>query len=64
MVSPGHLEQVLDNVLSNALEVSPGGGAVSVSSRRREGQVLLEIADEGPGMTEDPSATLSCALGC
>ncbi|MEV5721592.1 HAMP domain-containing sensor histidine kinase [Amycolatopsis mediterranei] len=52
MVSPGHLEQVLDNVLSNALEVSPDGGAVSVSSRRHERQVLLEIADEGPGMSE------------
>ncbi|RSM45837.1 HAMP domain-containing protein [Amycolatopsis balhimycina DSM 5908] len=52
MVSPGHLEQVLDNVLSNALAVSPDGGAVSVSSRRHEGQVLLEVADEGPGMSE------------
>jgi two-component system, OmpR family, sensor kinase len=52
MVSPGHLEQVLDNVLSNALEVSPEGGAVTVSSRRRDGRAELEIADEGPGMTE------------
>ncbi|MEV6878988.1 HAMP domain-containing sensor histidine kinase [Amycolatopsis sp. NPDC051128] len=52
MVSPGHLEQVLDNVLSNALEVSPEGGAVTVSSRRRDGRAELEIADDGPGMTE------------
>jgi two-component system OmpR family sensor kinase len=52
MVSPGHLEQVLDNVLSNALEVSPDGGTVTVSSSRREGRAVLEIADEGPGMSE------------
>ncbi len=52
MVSPGHLEQVLDNVLSNALEVSPDGGAVTVSSGRREGRATVEITDEGPGMSE------------
>ncbi|MDX3187204.1 HAMP domain-containing sensor histidine kinase [Streptomyces sp. MN03-5084-2B] len=52
MVSPGHLEQVLDNVLSNALEVSPDGGAVTVSSGRRAGHAVLEIADDGPGMSE------------
>ncbi|HET6707784.1 HAMP domain-containing sensor histidine kinase [Amycolatopsis sp.] len=52
MASPGHLEQVLDNVLSNALEVSPDGGAVTVSSGRREGHAVLEIADQGPGMPE------------
>lgn len=52
MVSPGHLEQVLDNVLSNALEVSPSGGSVTVSSHRRDGHAVLEVADNGPGMTE------------
>ncbi|WP_410641123.1 ATP-binding protein [Amycolatopsis sp. lyj-346] len=52
MVSPGHLEQVLDNVLSNALEVSPDGGAVTVSSGRRDDHAVLEVADEGPGLSE------------
>jgi signal transduction histidine kinase len=52
MVTPGNLEQVLDNVLSNALEVSPDGAAVTVSSGRRDGEAVLEVADEGPGMSE------------
>ncbi|MGH1554748.1 sensor histidine kinase [Streptomyces sp. L7] len=32
LASPGHLEQVLDNVLSNALEVSPDGATITVRS--------------------------------
>ncbi|MEV7834305.1 HAMP domain-containing sensor histidine kinase [Streptomyces subrutilus] len=52
LASPGHLEQVLDNVLSNALEVSPDGAAVTVRAVQDGEVVLLEVLDEGPGMTE------------
>jgi signal transduction histidine kinase len=50
LVSPGNLEQVLDNVLSNALEVSPSGGAVVVRTSGEGEHVLIEVADEGPGL--------------
>jgi two-component system OmpR family sensor kinase len=50
LASPGNLEQVLDNVLSNALDVSPDGGTVTVRARRVDDQVELEISDEGPGL--------------
>jgi two-component system OmpR family sensor kinase len=50
LAGPGHLEQVLDNVLSNALEVSPDGGAITVRSRRREDRVVVEVLDQGPGL--------------
>ncbi|SDZ27357.1 Signal transduction histidine kinase [Amycolatopsis xylanica] len=52
LTSPGHLEQVLDNVLSNALEVSPDGGTVTVRTARLDEHVLLEVTDEGPGLPE------------
>ncbi len=52
LASPGNLEQMLDNVLSNALEVSPDGGVITVSSRVKRDRVVLEITDEGPGMSE------------
>lgn len=52
LASPGNLEQVLDNVLSNALEVSPDGGTVTVATRTKRDRVILEITDEGPGMSE------------
>ena len=50
LTSPGHLEQVLDNVLSNALEVSPDDGTISVRSTREDGNVVVEVVDDGPGL--------------
>ncbi|MFF8191803.1 ATP-binding protein [Streptomyces bobili] len=52
LATTGHLDQVLDNVLSNALEVSPDGGTITVRTEARGSTVLLEILDEGPGMSD------------
>ncbi|MFJ8140566.1 ATP-binding protein [Streptomyces sp. NPDC096013] len=52
LASPGHLEQVLDNVLSNALEVSPDGATITVRARSRGDEVELAVLDEGPGMPD------------
>ncbi|MFJ9893719.1 ATP-binding protein [Streptomyces sp. NPDC091280] len=52
LASPGHLEQVLDNVLSNALEVSPDGATITVRSELRGDEVELTVADQGPGMSD------------
>lgn len=52
LASPGHLDQVLDNVLSNALEVSPDGGRITVEVESRADTVVLSVLDEGPGMPD------------
>lgn len=52
LASPGHLDQVLDNVLSNALEVSPDGAAITVLVEPRGDEVVLSVLDEGPGMSD------------
>ncbi|MFD3499898.1 sensor histidine kinase [Streptomyces sp. NPDC058676] len=52
LTSPGHLDQVLDNVLSNALEVSPDGGTITVRMESRGDEVVLSVLDEGPGMSD------------
>ncbi len=44
----GRVEQVLDNLLANAIEASPRGSTVTVSARGRE----LHVVDEGPGLGE------------
>jgi signal transduction histidine kinase len=49
--TPGNLEQVLDNLLANALDVTPGQGQITVSVRRHHDRVRLEVIDSGPGMT-------------
>ncbi len=50
LVSPGRLAQVLVNLLLNAADAMSGKGAIVVSCERREGQVILAVRDEGPGI--------------
>jgi signal transduction histidine kinase len=48
----GHLEQILDNLLDNAIEATgDGGGTVRVSVAQSDSGVSLTVADDGPGMT-------------
>jgi signal transduction histidine kinase len=52
----GHLDQVLDNVLSNALAVSPHGATIRVDLQVARDAVVVEVHDEGPGMSADEKA--------
>ncbi|WP_371547593.1 HAMP domain-containing histidine kinase [Streptomyces sp. NBC_00554] len=52
LASPGHLDQVLDNVLSNALEVSPDGTTITVRVSVDADSVELSVLDQGPGMSD------------
>ena len=56
-VDPGHLQQVLINLLTNAIEATPAGGRVVVSGvpRADDGRlgVALEVRDSGEGIPED-----------
>jgi signal transduction histidine kinase len=45
----GRVEQVLDNLLANALDASPGGSTISV----RANGVELHVVDEGTGLTPE-----------
>jgi len=45
------LEVILDNLLSNAVKFSPPNGEVAVAARLRGSEVLIDVADEGPGIT-------------
>jgi signal transduction histidine kinase len=55
---PLRLGQALDNLVSNAIKYSPGGGLVSVRARRDDGWVRLEVQDTGMGMTEDEAGRI------
>ncbi|GHH75273.1 two-component sensor histidine kinase [Streptomyces sulfonofaciens] len=47
----GGLEQVLDNLIDNALEAVQPGGHVRLSTRPGRDSVVVRVADDGPGMT-------------
>ena len=47
---PGALEQVLDNLLANALRVAPAGSQIELAIRQAGGWVELHVTDQGPGM--------------
>jgi two-component system, OmpR family, sensor kinase len=50
------LRQVVDNLLANVREHTPPGTPAYVGVTAGEGTVLIVVADEGPGMTDDEAA--------
>ena len=44
------LQQVLVNVLLNAIHVTPERGVITILSEKRNDQVYLEVSDQGPGI--------------
>jgi signal transduction histidine kinase len=50
----GKLEQVLSNLISNAVNFTPKGGKVSIVTRNEEGgRLVIEVSDTGIGISAD-----------
>lgn len=50
---PTRIEQVVVNLLDNAIKYTPSGGDISISANREDGNVILEIRDSGVGIAAD-----------
>jgi signal transduction histidine kinase/CheY-like chemotaxis protein len=50
---PTRLEQMVCNLIDNALKYTPEGGAVSVTMRIEDDQAVLAVADSGIGLPPD-----------
>ena len=53
---PGGVEQILDNLIDNAITAAPPGTHVSVAVVRGRAKHHFTIADEGPGLSDDLKA--------
>ncbi len=55
-VDPLAIEQILDNLVDNALKYTPAGGRVAVRTATEAGMALLEVADSGVGIEPSEQA--------
>jgi signal transduction histidine kinase len=56
LVDADRMAQVLGNLLNNALRYTPPGGTIILRARQEAGQVLLQVADSGPGIPPEALA--------
>jgi len=50
IIDEDRLKQVFTNLISNALRWSPTNSTVEISAKRRNGEIVSEIKDKGPGI--------------
>ena len=52
-LDPSQMQRALDNLIINAIQNTPAGGAIAVEAHRRDDMLLLQVADTGPGVADD-----------
>jgi signal transduction histidine kinase len=56
MVDPQRFQQVVGNLIDNALRYTPEGSKVEITIHHKENTVELSVSDGGPGIPEDEVA--------
>jgi signal transduction histidine kinase len=53
MLDPARIQQILTNLMANAIKFTPRGGAVDVSVRREGEDLVMQVSDTGIGILPD-----------
>jgi signal transduction histidine kinase len=57
-IDPMRIQQVLVNLISNALRYTPTGGSITISAERSDSELTVSVADTGSGMTGEQRAVM------
>src|SRR5205085_1516745 len=57
-VDPERFQQIVWNLISNAIKFTPSGGRVTVALARQDQQLRLAVSDTGIGLTPEIAAHL------
>ncbi len=52
-IHPSELREVLVNIIFNAVEAMVEGGTITIKFFARNGEIVISISDNGPGMSEE-----------
>jgi signal transduction histidine kinase len=55
-IGEGHLDQVLDNLVANALDALAAGGHIAVTAAATTAGAQITVVDDGPGMSAEDRA--------
>ena len=53
MADEARLEQVLVNIIHNAIKFTPSGGRISISANARDNDIIISVKDTGVGIPAD-----------
>ena len=53
---PSRLEQVMANLVDNAIKYTPSGGQITVSARAGDREIVIEVSDTGIGISAEDQA--------
>lgn len=53
IIDRGRINQVLDNLIGNAMKFSPDGGTIKIAMEESEGMVTVSVKDQGIGISPE-----------
>jgi two-component system phosphate regulon sensor histidine kinase PhoR len=53
MADEARVEQILVNIIHNAIKFTPSGGRISISAKARDNDILVSVSDTGVGIPAD-----------